>query len=256
MLAPFGMRNLRALERADFKLPAIAGVFLALHFATWIASIGLTTVAASVLLVSTTPVFVALVAWIFLRERLPAAAWSGVVIAFVGTALIAGADLSGSNLNGNILALIGGITAAGYVLVGQAARRRMGLIEYAVTTYAAAAVLLVIACLLAGVELVGFDTQTWLAVAGMVIGPQLLGHTVINFVLKDIDATAVAVVINGGEPLLATWLAFVLFSELPPALIYPGGVATLIGIYLVTTNRREPVPVGMPGEPFVQTERQ
>jgi drug/metabolite transporter (DMT)-like permease len=235
VLLPFA--KFSGISARELRVSLVSGIFLALHFATWITSLELTTVAASVLLVTTTPIWVGLAERLIFGERLSAGAWSGIVISFVGAALIAGGDLSGSNLLGNVLALIGGATVAGYVLAGRDARRSLGIIEYSVLTYAAAAAMLLLACIAGDASLGGYPAQTWWALAGIVVGPQLLGHTVINFVLKDIDATIISVSIMA-EPLIATFLAYVLFSETPSLLVYPGGLAVLVGIYLVTVGRR------------------
>lgn len=247
LLAPFAKSGLRDMKQPAFTMPVIAGAFLAIHFATWIRSLDLTTVAASVLLVSTTPIFVALIAWFAFKDRLPGVGWTGIVMALGGTALVAGVDLGGSSFAGNLLALAGGAMAAGYVLAGGVARRTLGILEYAVVTYAAAAVLLLVVCLAAGVDLIGYPSTTWWALAGIVVGPQLLGHTVINLVLKDIDATTVSAAIMA-EPIIAITLAFVLFDEVPSMLVYPGGAAILAGIYLVSTTGRRPgqIPIDQP----------
>jgi len=241
LLAPFSVRGLRRLAPRELLLPGLAGAFLALHFATWISSLSLTTVAASVLLVSTTPVFVALALRLFWKQRLAAWAVGGIGLTLAGTALIAGADFGGSSLMGNFLALAGGATAGGYVLGGRLSRRRLGILEYSVAAYSCAAALLLVACLLAGVDLWGYDARTWWAIAALVAGPQLLGHTVINLVLKDIDATTVSVAIMA-EPIIAVALAWALLSELPPVLAYPGGGAVLAGIYLVSRSARPAAP--------------
>ena len=238
-LAPFMRQNPKELDRHSVKLSILAGFFLAIHFATWITSLELTTVAASVLLVTTGPIWVATAAVLILKERLGAIVWIGIVATLVGAALISGGDLSGSSLDGNILALIGGAVVGWYVLAGQVARRKLGIIEYSVLTYTVAAVLLLVTCIVADAPLWGYDGQTWLAIAALVIGPQLLGHTVINLVLTDIDATTVTVTIMA-EPIIATILAYFLFDEIPHVLVYPGGLAVLVGIYLVTTNRKDP----------------
>jgi drug/metabolite transporter (DMT)-like permease len=234
-LVPFA--RLSRIGAREVKVSLLSGAFLALHFGTWITSLELTTVAASVLLVSTTPIFVGLAERFIFSERLHSIAWIGIVASFLGAGLIGGGDLSGSNLLGNLLALIGGATAGGYVLAGRDARRTLGIIDYAVVTYAAAAAFLLVACLTADVPLGGFAPQTWWALIAIVAGPQLLGHTMINLVLRDIDATTVSVMIMA-EPLIATFLAYVLFTEIPSLLAYPGGVAILVGIYLVTVGRR------------------
>lgn len=239
-LLPFARWQQRGATRATIKTSAIAGFFLALHFATWITSVGLTSVASSVLLVSTTPVFVALIVWLAFKEGLESIGWVGISLTLLGVGLIGGGDFGGSSGVGNLLALIGGATVAGYLILGAVARRTLGIVEYAVVAYATAGVILLPVCLVAGVDLWGYDSRTWWVLAGLVVGPQLLGHTVINSVLTEIDATTVAVTIMA-EPIIATVLAFALLSEVPSLLIYPGGVLILIGIYLVTTVRKEPV---------------
>lgn len=241
-LLPFATRSLRRAAPATLRVPAVAGVFLALHFATWMTSVNLTTIAASVLLVSTTPVFVAIAALVLYRERLPGFAWAGILLATGGAAAVGGGSLEGSSLDGNLLAVAGAATVAGYVMAGEVARRTLGILEYAVVAYAVSGAFLLVVCLGAGVDLAGYPAGTWWAIAGLVLGPQLLGHTVINLVLSDIDATTVSVVVMA-EPVIATALAFLLFDEVPTWLLYPGGVAILAGIYMVSTARRRPVVI-------------
>ena len=229
------------MEPRQFKVPLIAGAFLATHFASWITSLELTSVASSVLLVTTTPIFTALIAHFMFKQQFGRAVWIGIMIAFAGTALVtSGGGWSGSSIQGDLLALLGGASVAGYAIGGEMARRELGILEYAVVTYSAAGVLLLVTCLVADVPLWGYDAQTWWAIAGLIVGPQLLGHTVINFVLGDLDATTVSVAIMA-EPIIATGLAFIFFDEVPSLMIYPGGLAILFGIYLVTTATKVPV---------------
>lgn len=238
----FGANRLKAVDRQGFVVSGVAGLFLALHFGTWITSLELTTIALSVLLVSTTPIFVALVAPWLLRERLHVRGWLGIALALLGTALITGLEVAGASFEGNTLALLGAITAGGYVLAGSLARRDLDILQYAIVAYAAAAVLLLIACLVSGTELLGYGGQTWWAIAAIVVGPQLLGHTLLNFVLADIPATTVTVAIMA-EPVIAISLGALLFDEIPGALVYPGGLAILIGIWLVSVARRVPAVI-------------
>jgi drug/metabolite transporter (DMT)-like permease len=239
ILLPFAWSRLKAMPRSELRLPAVAGLFLAVHFATWIASLEFTSVAASVVLVSTTPIFVALTMSFVFKERLGRSVWMGILLGLAGTALVGGGDFGGSSLKGDALALAGGAAAAGYVLAGQRSRQTLGILEYAVVTYGVSAVVLAVACVGAGTPLAGYPAGTWWAIAGIVAGPQLLGHTMINFVLADIDATTVSMTIMA-EPIVATVLAYLLFSEAPAALVYPGGVAILLGIYQVTRATRVP----------------
>lgn len=242
VLLPFAYRGVRAMKRSDYLLPIFSGACLAAHFASWVTSINMTTIAASVLLVSTTPVFVALASRWILDERLVATVWFGIALAMGGTVLIAGLDLEDSSGMGNVLALIGGITAAGYALAGRRSRQSLGILEYATVTYGAAALLLGAGCLLWRIEVTGYSSVTWWAIAGSIVGPQLIGHTLINYVLRDIDATRVSVTIMA-EPIIAIGMAWALLDEIPKALAYPGGLAILIGIYLVSIPRRQPVVI-------------
>ncbi|MBW3593983.1 MAG: DMT family transporter [Actinobacteria bacterium] len=238
-LAPFAARGLRAMTKRQLGLPAVAGLFLAAHFATWITSLELTTVAASVLLVTSSPAFVALLAWWLLGERLRSVAWVGIVLTVIGAGLVAGGDLSGAQFEGNMLALAGALTVGVYMLVGQVSRRELGILEYSVVTYSVAGLVLLPISLVMGADLWGYDAQTSWALVGLLIGPQLLGHTVLNYVLKDLGATIVAVAVMA-EPLIAAILAYILFGQVPPLLIYPGGAAILVGIYIVSTRGKSP----------------
>ncbi|MDQ3987459.1 MAG: DMT family transporter [Actinomycetota bacterium] len=237
ILFPFARSRLRSIGRVEFKTCAVSGLFLALHFATWITSLELTTVASSVLLVSTTPIFVALVAPFVVKENLKPTGWAGVGAAFAGTALITGVDFGGASLDGNLLALTGGATAAGYVLAGRLARRSLDILSYAVVTYGVAAVILGIVCVIGRVPVGGYGAGTWWAIVGVIVGPQLLGHTIINLVLSDIDVTTVSVSLMA-EPVVATILAAFIFDEIPSLVLYPGAAAIFVGIYLVAASQR------------------
>jgi drug/metabolite transporter (DMT)-like permease len=239
LIAPFAMKGIRRMDARTFRVCAVSGAFLAFHFATWLTSLELTTVASSVLLVSTTPVFVALASRPFFGEMLSRSGWLGIALALAGTALVSGTNLGESSVGGDLLAILGAIGAAGYVMAGREARMEVGVLEYAVVTYGVAAVLLLPVCLIAGAPFAGYDAQTWWALIAVIIGPQLFGHTVINQTLSDIDATTVSVTIMA-EPIIAGGAAWILFSEVPSWPIYPGGLAILAGIYMVTTAERVP----------------
>jgi drug/metabolite transporter (DMT)-like permease len=237
-LAPFARGGFGRMERRGWLLPAVAGCFLALHFATWITSLELTSVANSVLLVTTAPIFVAIAARYLLGERMKVVVWTGILLAFGGTALIAGGAGGGeASIRGDVLALIGAVTVAGYGLAGQVARRELGIIEYSVITYGVGAVILLPVCLVTGADLWGYSAGTWAALAGIVAGPQILGHTVLNYVVKDLDATTVYVAVLAESP-IAIALAFLLLQESPSLLVYPGGAAILGGILMVSMGRR------------------
>jgi drug/metabolite transporter (DMT)-like permease len=242
LLAPFARAKLRGVGTERMKPAFLAGLFLAIHFATWITSIEMTSVAIAVLLVSTAPIFVAIVARFVTGERLRSIGWIGIGLTMAGTIAIGGADFADSSVWGSVLALIGGATGGWYVLAGQLARRDLGILEYAVIAYTTAALLLLPFCLATGAALWGYEAQTWWAIAALILGPQLLGHTFINYVLSDIDATTVSVTIMA-EPVIAIGLAYFLFDEVPSVIVYPATVLILGGIYLVSSARHEATPI-------------
>ena len=240
-LMPFASPRLRRMTPRALAASMVAGAFLAIHFATWITSLQLTSVASAVLLVTASPIFVAAMDRGIFGRRLSGAGWLGIAGSVLGSALVVGGDFRGDSLLGDGLAVAGCVAVSVYTLAGREARREVGVLEYASVAYAVAAVLLLASCTVAGAGLTGYDATTWWAIAGLAAGPQLLGHTVINLILKHIDATAVSVAVMG-EPVLATILAFFLFSETPTAWFYPGAVAILWGIWTVSRATR-PDPV-------------
>jgi len=254
VLAPFASRRTgTALDRADLGRLAAAGVFLAVHFALWNASLGLTTVAAATTLVSSAPLFVGLGS-IALGEAPSSRAWGGIGLATAGAVVIGVGDAvldgsvggvrggavgppGGSALLGDVLAFAGALAMAAYLLLGRVARQRLPVSTYAASVYAVAAAALLPACLLTASSLGGYQAASWLALAGVVIGPQLLGHTVFNGLLASVSASVVAVVMLL-EPVIATVAAWWLFGELPGASLWAGAPMVLAGVWLATTGSR------------------
>ena len=248
LLAPFvrrpGPGPGGSVGRAEAPRLLAAGVFLAVHFALWNASLALTTVAASTMLVSCSPLFVGLGGRL-LGEPPSRRAWLGIAVAIAGAALIglgdaARVDVGGRALLGDAMAFAGSAAMAGYLLLGRAARRRLPVATYAASVYGVAAAVLLPACLLTGSVLLGYRAGSWLALAAVVAGPQLLGHTVFNALLARVSATVVAVAILA-EPVGATALAWLLLDELPAATFWLGAPAVLAGVWLTVTGERERV---------------
>lgn len=244
VLAPFSLRSRRdapPLDATQWKQLAGAGLFLALHFALWITSLDYTTVASSVTLVAMSPIFVGLGARVFLGEPPSRRTWIGLGLTVAGAVVIGAGDLAVADLGreallGDLLALGGAVTVAGYLLVGRAARRRLPVTVYASAVYGIAALLLLPACLLVGADLVGFGPITWLAIAGLIVGPQLFGHTVFNALLAYVTATVVAIVVLA-EPVAAGVLAWLVLAELPATLFWLGAPLILGGVYVAVTRR-------------------
>lgn len=237
----------RARSPEDRRRSRLAGVFLAAHFATWIPSLSFTSVASSVALVATQPVWAALIArrrGELIRRR----TWIGISLALAGTVVLTGVDLSISTraLFGDLLALVGGMLAAAYVTVGADARRHVSTVSYALACYATAAALLLALCVATGQSMTGYDRDTWLAIGGLVLGAQLLGHTLVNLVLRSLSATAVSVAILF-EILGATLIARVAFGETPPAGAWPAGLLIAAGVVAVVRSDQDASDLVDPG---------
>ena len=219
----------------DLWAGAVAGIALGAHFGTWIASLDYTSVAASVVLVSTTPVFVAVAAYLLLGERTSVLSFAGIVLAIAGTAVIAGGGPGTGNAAflGNVLALVGAVAMAVYVLIGRSLRTGgVGALSYSILGYSAAALALLPVALLSGAQLWGYSATTWFWLFVITLGPQLLGHTVLNWALEYVPASIVSGAILA-EPVIAALLAWLILSEKPGLATLLGGLVVLAGLYLL-----------------------
>jgi len=225
--------TLRGLRLRDLGSSVVAGLFLAAHFASWLPSLSMTTVGASIALVTTTPIWTTLAARIS-GVRFPAQVWWGLVLAVVGAALIAGVDVTVSlrALAGDGLATLGAICAAGYVLAGARARRRLATSAYTVVCYSVCALVVAVAALVVSSPLAGFTTRDWLLIAAITVCAQLLGHTLLNLVLSSVGPTVVSLAVLLEVP-GALIVALVLLHQLPPLLAVPGMAAVVAGVALV-----------------------
>jgi drug/metabolite transporter (DMT)-like permease len=239
--------SLRGLDRRERRLSLLAGLFLAAHFAAWVPSLSFTSVASSVALVSTQPVWAALIA----RRRghhVARRAWWGIGLAMAGAVVLTGVDVqvSARALFGDVLALAGGALAAAYVTAGAEVRRTVPTAVYALVCYGVAAAALLAVCLAGRQQLAGYDATTWWALAAMVAGPQLLGHTVVNRVLRTTGPTLVSVAILF-EIVGSAVLAWIAFDEVPPVSAVPAGILIIAGVVLVVrAEAGEPAVAGAP----------
>jgi drug/metabolite transporter (DMT)-like permease len=229
-------QEFRGLSRREWGLGIIAGVFLAAHFATWIPSLDFTTVAASTVLVTTQPLWVGIVSYLAFGERLRRAALIGVGVALAGTAVVSGGDvsLSGRAAFGDLLAVLGAITAAMYFVTGRALRQRMSLLAYVSICYSTCAIVMVPVVAISGQPFLALRWQDWGLLVLMALVPQILGHTVFNYLLGDVEANVVAIAVMG-EPVGASLLALAIFGETPPWTAILGGVLILAGVYAAIT---------------------
>ncbi|MDB2237431.1 DMT family transporter [Halorubrum ezzemoulense] len=235
--------DLARIRPRDLAFAALSGVALAVHFAAWFESLRWTSVAASVTLVQAQPVFVALGAWLLLRERVTRRMAAGIAVAVGGMVSMSFGDfLSGvavgpRPLYGNALALTGAVAAAGYVLAGRSLRQRISLVPYVTVVYGVCVLVLLSFVLAAGHPLTGYPPQEWLLFVGLAAGPGLLGHTVLNWALAHLESSVVSVSLLG-EPVGATLLAVAFLSETPTPATVVGGCVVLLGIYVTAAADR------------------
>lgn len=238
--------ELRRLGRAELRLSLSGGVLLAAHFATWIPSLSLTSVASSTALIATQPAWAALLARAS-GQQVTRRVWAGIGVAFVGVTIISGVDvsLSARALVGDVLALVGAVFAAAYVTVGARARRSMTTWTYTSVVYAVTAILLGLACLVGRQRLTGFPADVWLQLLALTLGAQLLGHTVFNAVLRTTAPTVLSLAIlleMPGAALLAWWW----LGQTPPPGVLPGAALLLAGIAVVVSSSTRGAPTTAP----------
>jgi drug/metabolite transporter (DMT)-like permease len=252
VLLPWALVTARAelggLGRRESLLAVAAGLLLAAHFATWVPSLDYTSVSSATALVSTQPIWAALLA----RRaglHIPGRAWMGIVIAVVGAGLVTGVDVnvSGRALAGDLLAVAGGMCAAAYMVVGNRVRQSVSTTTYTTLCYSTTAFALLVGCVVGGQSLAGYSGETWLKLALLTVGAQLLGHSLFNRVLRTTSPTVVSLAIlfevPGATLLAAAWL-----GQTPHAGAVPGLLLILVGVAVVIAARDRRTPPALPAE--------
>jgi drug/metabolite transporter (DMT)-like permease len=251
-IAPFGAvrhrDEIRSLDRQQLRWILAAGVMLGLHFATWIPSLHLTTVASATAMVCVQPVWVALIARA-MGHHVPRRAWFGIAIALVAVIALTGVDftVSARALGGDLLALAGGVAGAVYTVIGGEVRRTVSTTAYTLLCYAVSAVLMLVPCLVLRQQLVGYDGRTWLQLLALTVGAQLLGHSLFNRLLRTTSATVVSLAILFEVP-GASLIAAVFLHQTPPYAVLPAGLALLLGLLLVVSSHQEDTDPAIPVE--------
>ena len=253
LLAPLALirhrDEIKRLTQAEWLLAVSSGIFLAVHFATWISSLEFTSVASSVVFVSTGPLWVALLSPMLLKEHISRTAIIGLGLALVGGTIIGLSDacvwdaglacpaladvLQGPAMWGNFLALAGAWTVTGYLIIGRKLRAGMSLIPYIFLVYGIAALVLIVIMVIAGDSPAGFAPQTYGWIFLLAAIPQLIGHSTYNGALKYLPAALVAVT-TLGEPIGSAALAYFVLNDTPAPAVLVGGAFILTGIYLAS----------------------
>lgn len=255
LLAPLALTRyrseLRSLSRRRLGFALLSGLFLALHFATWITSLEYTTVASSVVLVTTTPLWVALIAPFALKEPIIRPILIGMGLALIGGLVVGLNDacswqaglvcpslaemVRGQAFLGDLLALAGAVMAALYLIIGRRLRERLSLVSYIFVVYGMAAVALLVMTIFARQPLLGYKPVTYLWMLLLALIPQLFGHSTYNWSLRYVSAAIVSITLLG-EPIGSTILAVILLREAPTSLKIFGAILILAGIYIATVG--------------------
>ena len=233
---PFALRHSR--DRAGVKWALIAGVVLALHFVGFFIAMRMTTVAAGTALVALQPIFAAL----FVKlsgGHIPSKAWLGMIVSFIGVGLVAGVDLqiSYDKFLVDLAAIISAALAAAYMIAGSKAQRTLETTTYTTICYFICSMTALPMALIMGNEIFSFSAKEWWILAGLILGAQLLGHSMFNSALKRVSPAVVSLIVFFEVPVSAV-LAVWWLDQKPPAGIIPGIVLILIGCILVVTRTR------------------
>ncbi len=261
VLAPLALiryrKELGSFHRKEILLALCSGIFLSIHFATWITSLELTTVASSVVFVTTTPLFVALLAPVFLKEKLTRLVVFGMLLALAGGIVVGLSDsctwqafkltcpppsqfIREKAFLGDLLALAGAVAASFYVMLGRRLRSKMSLVSYIFVVYGMAAVGLVFLVLGSGETPWNYPAPAYLWFILVALVPQLIGHTTFNWALGYLSAAFVSITLLG-EPIGSTILAYLLLKETPTIFKVFGAILILAGILIASRSEQLPV---------------
>tara|TARA_B100000745_G_scaffold155695_1_gene101995 strand:+ start:978 stop:1637 length:660 start_codon:yes stop_codon:yes gene_type:complete len=210
-----------------------ASVAISIHFVAWIASLEHTSVASSVILVTTSPLIVALLSKLFFQEHLDKNVYLGIALGLIGAVVLTGGDsrLEGRELWGDLLAFIGALSFAFYLILGKRVRTRLNNLDYTSFVFLSASVMLFVISLMANQPLWSFDSKSIIFIVTLAIIPQLIGHSSITWALGSVRATLVSVAIMA-EPIGATLLAWLILNEHPSLANLIGGLIILSGIFI------------------------
>lgn len=235
----FKRKPLFSYNRSIYIWGMVGGLFLSLHFITWISSLKYTSVASSVVLVDTNPIFVSILSYFFLKEKHSISLVFAILLSISGGILIATGDsglqnliiTSNKALIGDMLAICGAISGSAYLVIGSKLRKRLDIIAYITIVYTFSAIFLLIISLIMKLEFTGYKSSSYIFMVLLAIGPQLLGHSSFNWALRHLNPTFVSITILG-EPICASFLACIIFNEKIKSIQFIGIILIFIGIIL------------------------
>ncbi len=233
-------------KRSDLLISVLSGIFLGAHFFLWIASLKFTSISSSLVLVTTQPVFVAVLGYFFLKEGIGKLGILAIILAIFGAFMVAGGDLQidGIHLKGDMLALGGALAAGLYLFIGRSVRPRVDLLPYVLTVYAVSSFTIVILGAISGSIEIPVVKSDYLWFFLLALGPTILGHNLYNFSLRHLPAFPVGMSILG-EPVLGTIWGIIIFRELPIYSTYIGG-SIIIAAVVIVMSRLKTEPRAVP----------
>jgi drug/metabolite transporter (DMT)-like permease len=225
------------IQKSDLAISLLSGLFLGLHFYTWIAGLKATSISSSVVLVTTQPIFVAILGYLFLKERIGVYGVIAVILALLGSYFVARGDLriDPAHLKGDILSLLGAVLAGSYLFLGRFLRPRVDLVPYVVTVYGSSSAVILVLGFVLGTMSAPARGLDYLIFFLLALGPTILGHNLYNYALRHLPAFPVGVSILG-EPVLATIWGILIFGETPLFTTLIGGLIIILAIVLVMTR--------------------
>lgn len=245
LLAPVMLNNrseFKNITKKEYILCIISGIFLAFHFATWISSIKMTSVANSTILVSCSPIFVALANYFITKEKLNRKMAVAISMSLVGTFIIAmgsSGETATNAMLGNILAFLGAIFVAGYLVIGGIARKKLSASIYVFIVYTVSTATLFIMCLVSKTPIYPYPPKEFMLFIALAFFCSILGHTLYNYMVKYVSSTLISVS-TLSEPIFASIMAMLIFKEFPSLYTLTGGIIIITGIfyYLLAQNKQ------------------
>ena len=235
---PFALRH--KVTRSGVQLAVIAGVLLALHFVLFFLSMRMTSVTAGTALVATQPIYAAF----FVKltgGHIPAKSWAGMFVSFLGVLLVTGIDLQldTKSFLGDLAALVSGALAAAYMLVGSRAQTKMETTSYTTICYFVCSITALPMALLLGYEVFHFSAREWWILLGLIVGAQLLGHTMFNSTLKRVSPAIVSMIVFFEVPVAAVIATIFNIGKQPSVGIIPGVILILLGCAMVVLRNNK-----------------
>lgn len=238
----YSWNDLKKITRIDILYSFISGTFLAFHFLTWFESLKYTSVASSVVIIALQPIFAMIGVFIFFKEKVTRVQLLGGLLAILGSFVIGWGDFKADNqaILGDFLALVGTLLVTGYWLLGQKLRKNLSILPYVFLVYCSSSLVLITYNLIIKIDLIHYSPDEWKIFLGLAVIPTIFGHTLLNWGIKFVNATTISVSILV-EPIIASFLAYIILNETLKISQILGAVLIFFGIviYIINSNEKK-----------------